>query len=90
MAACWSSPVLASLETEPQRVRRRDLAAAARRSRPQPHHHHQSTCGEPNRTPGPHVDLTQPCLAAGEPPFAGKGTVVNCKDMVVNPGTWLQ
>jgi hypothetical protein len=70
--------------------RRRDLAAAARWSHPWPHHHHQSTCGEPNRTRGPHVDLPRPYLTTGKLPSIGKGTVVIREGMIVNLGTRLQ
>jgi hypothetical protein len=41
-------------------------AARARRSSPQPRHRHQSTGGESNRPPLPHVAPVRPHIAAGE------------------------
>jgi hypothetical protein len=79
----WSS---ASPEPELQRARRHDLTAAARWGLLWPSHHHQSTRGEPNHTPTPHVFLLRPPFAAGEPSPAAKGTVVKSRGHMCKPG----
>jgi hypothetical protein len=51
-----------------------------------PSHHHQSTRGEPNHTPVPHVYLLRPPFAAGEPSPAPKGTIVKSRGHMCKPG----
>jgi hypothetical protein len=65
-----------SPEPEPQQARRRDLAATTCRGHLRSEHHHQSTCGEPNHTPTPHVSLFRPPFAAGEPTRRREGICV--------------
>jgi hypothetical protein len=86
----WASPPWASPEPEPQWARRRNLAATARWGHLPPSHHRQSTHGEPNHTPTPHVFLLQPPFTAGEPSPAAKGTVVKSRGYMCKPGTQMQ
>jgi hypothetical protein len=76
MAAHWASSPRVSPEPEPQRTRRRVLAATACRGHLRSGHRHQSTCGEPNHTPTPHVYLLRPPFAAGEPTRRREGSCV--------------
>jgi hypothetical protein len=90
MGTHWASPPRASQESKPQRARRRDLATSARRGHLRPSHHRQSTRGEPNHTPTPHVFLLRLPFSAGEPSPAAKGTVVKSRGYMCKPGTQLQ
>jgi hypothetical protein len=57
-------------------------AARPRRSSPRPRHHRQSTQGEANCTPVPHVALARPHIAAGEPSRRRRGHGCESKGLV--------
>jgi hypothetical protein len=73
----------------PQWACRRDLAVAACQGHLRPSQHHQSTRGEPNRTPAPHVSLLRPPFATGEPSPATKGTVEMSRGHMCKPRVFL-